>query len=129
MPFIATATFPAKVGQIIERDRRPGIADSSPFIAARAEQRNLTKFLRFIIPAAMGCVDDFTVVAPGIRKWAIFDRFIPIEAKPRSFSEKVRTDKRLKAFAMSSTLNFVCHCTNMVREERKSVNEKISGAG
>lgn len=100
MPLFATAAFPSKTGQIIQRNGWTSVPDSRSFVTARAKQNYFCKLFRLLVPTRVCRSNEFAVVTPGVWEWLLFRRFVTIEAQPDALANEMCANERLLAFAM-----------------------------
>jgi hypothetical protein len=62
-----------------------------------------------LIPSVVGGAYKLTIVTPGVRERVVGGRFVPVEAEPCGFSEKMRADECFLTFSVSHALHRFCH--------------------
>jgi hypothetical protein len=61
----------------------------------------------------MSGANDFAIVTPSVGKWIVLAGVIAVETQSRRFPDQVATDVSLEVLAVSCTVDFVSHETNI----------------
>jgi hypothetical protein len=83
--------------------------DAGALVTAGTYESNFRQFLRFIAPAVVRCPDQFTVIAPSVRKGIVVGGFIAIESKPGGLNREVSANKGLNCFSVSNAVDVFGH--------------------